>query len=102
MPDLETEEEAKTNILNNFDEMFRDKEDEFNKIFKDKENKLNKLNNDVKKFKNYAKENNNKIIAIKHKLDYTENERNNLLLNRNQLFTELKGTKNELYETKKD
>ena len=37
MPDLETEEEAeKTNILNKFDEIVRNKEDEFDKMFKDK------------------------------------------------------------------
>ena len=36
MPDLETEEEAaKTNILNKFDEIVRNKEDEFDKMFKD-------------------------------------------------------------------
>ena len=40
MPDLETEEEAAERIaLNNFDEMFKNKENEFNKSFKDKENK---------------------------------------------------------------
>ena len=72
MPDLETEEEA---ILNKF------KEDEINKTFEDKENRLNKLNNNVKKIKDYIKENNNKLNTIKYKLDYTENERNNLLLN---------------------
>ena len=33
---------------------------------------------------------------MKNKLDYTENERNNLLLNHNQLYNELKKTKNEL------
>ena len=38
---------------------------------------------------------------MKHKLDHTENERNNLLLNCNQLYSKLKGTENELYETKK-
>ena len=66
MPDLETEEEAvKTNILNKFDEIVRNKEDEFDKIFKDKENKLNKLNNDVKKLKNYVEENNDEIINNK-------------------------------------
>ena len=37
----------------------------------------------------------------KYKLDYTENERNNLLLNSNQLYGKLEETKNELYETKK-
>ena len=48
MPDLETEKEAaKINILNNFDEMVRNKVDEFSKMFKDKENRLNKLNNNV-------------------------------------------------------
>ena len=113
MPDLETEEEvaeriAKTGALNkfkdktdNFHEMFRNKEGEFNKTFKDKENRLNKLNNNVKKIKNYIEENNNKIFAIENKLAHTENERDNLLLNSNQLYSTLKGTKNELYETKK-
>ena len=89
MPDLETEEEA---ILNKF------KEDEINKTFEDKENRLNKLNNNVKKIKDYIKESNNKLNTIKYKLDYTENERNNLLLNSNQLYGKLN---NELYETKK-
>ena len=113
MPDLETEEEAaeiiaKTGVLNkfkdkidNFDEMFRNKADKFNKTFKDKENRLNKLNNNVKKIKNYIEENNNKIFAIENKLASTENERDNLLLNSNQLYSALKGTKNESYETKK-
>ena len=36
---------------------------------------------------------------MKHKLGYTENKRNNLLLDRNQLYGILKGTENELYET---
>ena len=58
MPDLETEEEA---ILNKF------KEDEINKTFEDKENRLNKLNNNVKKIKDYIKENNNKLNTIKYK-----------------------------------
>ena len=89
MPDLETEEEA---ILNKF------KEDEINKTFEDKENRLNKLNNNVKKIKDYIKESNNKLNTIKYKLDYTENECNNLLLNSNQLYGKLN---NELYETKK-
>ena len=118
MPDLETEEEAaeriaKTSALNkfkdkidNFDEMFTNREDELNKTFKDKETKLstklNKLNNNVKKLKNYIKENNNKIFAIENKLVYTENELNNLLLKSNQLYVVLKGTKNELHETKKN
>ena len=104
MPDLETEEEAaKTNILNkfsnkinNFDEMVRDKENKYNEMFKDKEDRLNKLNNNVEKLKNYIEENNNKIIAMKNQLDYTENERNNLLLDINQLYNELKENKNEL------
>ena len=98
MLDLETEEEA---TLNKFKEMVRNKEDEINKTFEDKENRLNKLNDDVKKTKDYIKENNNKLNTIKHKLDYTKNERNNLLLDRNQLYGKLKGTGNELYETKK-
>ena len=92
MPDLDTEEEA---ILNKF------KEDEINKTFEDKENILNKLNNNVKKIKDYIKENNNKLNTIKYKLDYTENERNNLLLISNQLYGKSEETKNELYETKK-
>ena len=92
MPGLETEKEA---ILNKF------KEDEINKTFEDKENRLNKLNNNVKKIKDYIKENNNKLNTIKYKLDYTENERNDLLLNSNQLYGKLEETKNELYETKK-
>ena len=33
---------------------------------------------------------------MKNKLHYTENERNNLLLNHNQLYNELKKNKNEL------
>ena len=82
--------------------MVRNKEDKFDKMFKDKKNRLNKLNNNVKKIKNYIKENNNKTFAIENKLAHTENERNNLLLNSNQLYSTLKGTKNELYETKKD
>ena len=48
MPDLEIEEEV---ILNKF------KEDEINKTFEDKENRLNKLNKNVKKIKDYIKEN---------------------------------------------
>ena len=55
----------------------------------------------LKKIKDYIKENNNKLNTIKHKLDYTENEHNQLLLDRNQLYGKLKGTENELYETKK-
>ena len=97
MPDLETEEEA---TLNKFKEMVRNKEDEINKTFEDKENRLNKLNNNVKKIEDYIKANNDKLNTIKHKLDYTENERNNLLLNSNQLYGKLEETKNELYETK--
>ena len=73
MFNLETEETT----LNKFKEMVRNKEDEINKTFEDKENRLNKLNNNVKKIKDYIKGNNNKIIDIKNKLDYIENERNN-------------------------
>ena len=54
----------------------------------------------LKKIKDYIKENNNKLNTIIHKLDYTENERDNLLLDRNQLYGKLKGTENELFETK--
>ena len=57
--------------------MVRNKKDKIGKMFKDKENRLNKLNNDVKKIKKYIKENNKKIIAMKNKLDYTENKHNN-------------------------
>ena len=39
---------------------------------------------------------------MKNKLDYTENERNNLLLNINQLFNELKETKTELNKSGND
>ena len=85
MPDLETEEEvAKTNILNkfsnkinNFDEMVK------NKLNNDAK-KLNKLNNDVKKLRNYVEENNDKIINKEKELDTVKNERNILLLKRNQ------------------
>ena len=56
MPDVETEEEA---TLNKFKETVRNREDEINKTFEDKENRLNKLNNNVKKIKDYIKENNN-------------------------------------------
>ena len=97
MSNLETEKET---TLNKFKEMVTNKEDEIDKAFDDKENRLNKLNNNVKKIKDYIKENNNKLDTIKHKLDYTENESNQLLLDRNQLYGKLKGTENELYETK--
>ena len=50
----------------------------------------------LKKIKDYIKENNNKLNTIKHKLDYAENERNQLLLD-----GKLKATENEFYETKK-
>ena len=99
MSNLETEKEA---TLNKFKEMVRNKEDEINKTFEDKENRLNKLNNNVKKMKDYIKENNNKIIDMKNKLDYTEKECNNLLLDRNQLYNELKETKNELNNSGND
>ena len=39
---------------------------------------------------------------MKNKLDYTENERNNLLLNHNQLYNELKTTKTELNKSGND
>ena len=39
---------------------------------------------------------------MKNKLDYTENERHNLLLNHNQLHNELKKTKNELNKSGND
>ena len=69
MFNLETEEAS----LNKFKEMVRNKEDKINKTFEDKENRLNELDNNVKKMRDYIKENNN--------------ERNNLLLNRNQLYS---------------
>ena len=43
-----------------------------------------------------------KIIDMKNKLDYTENECKNLLLNYNQLYNELKKTKNELNKSGDD
>ena len=52
--------------------------------------KENKLNNNVKKLKNYIKENNNKLFAIENKLGHTKNECNNLLLNNKQLYVALK------------
>ena len=58
MSNLETEKEA---TLNKFKEMVRNKEDETDKAFEDKENRLNKLNDNVKKIKDYIKENNDKI-----------------------------------------
>ena len=39
---------------------------------------------------------------MKNKLDYTENERNNFLLDLNQLYNELKETKNELNKPEND
>ena len=39
---------------------------------------------------------------MKNKLDYTEKERNNLLLDRNQLYNELKETKNALNKSGND
>ena len=39
---------------------------------------------------------------MKNELDYTENERHNLLLNHNQLHNELKKTKNELNKSGND
>ena len=39
---------------------------------------------------------------MKNKLDYAENECNSLLLNRNQLYNELKETKNELNRSRND
>ena len=39
---------------------------------------------------------------MKSKLVYTENERNNLLLNHNQLYNELKKTKNDNLKEKVD
>ena len=39
---------------------------------------------------------------MKNKLDYAENERNNLLLNRNQLYNELKETITELNKSGND
>ena len=39
---------------------------------------------------------------MKNKLDYTENESNSLLLNINQLYSELKETKNELNKSGND
>ena len=88
--------------IDNFDKIVKNKEDEIDKAFKDKENRLNKLNNNVKKLKNYIEENNNKIIDIKNKLYYTENERNNLLLDHYQLYNELKETQNELNKSGND
>ena len=116
MPDLETEEEAaeriaKTshddkvfNVLNKFKNNIESEMSNLDKMVTDKGNKwrtkLNKLNNDVKKLDNYIKENNDKKINMRKKLEIVENERNNLLLKYNQSNEELKITKNELHETR--
>ena len=96
MPDSEATLNKFKDKIDNFDEIVKNKKDTIDKEFQDKENRLNKLNDNVKKIKSYIKENNNKIIVMKNELDYTENKRNNLLLNINQLYNELKETKNEL------
>ena len=108
MPGLETEERiVKTSdnkvfdVLNKFKNIIEVEMSNLDKIVTSKENKwntkLNKLNNDVKKFDNYIKENNYKKINMEKKLDIFENERDDLLLKRNQLNEELNKTKNELY-----
>ena len=98
VPDLETEEEAAERIAKT-SEMFKNKEDDFNKIFKDKQNelstKVNKLNNDVKKINNYIKESNDKKIN-------KEKEYNKLLLKYSVSNRILNKTKNELYKTRDD
>ena len=81
--------------MGDLDKMVTSKENKWNP-------KLNKLDNNVKKLKYYVEENNDKIIAMKNKLDYTENERTNLLSNINQLYNELKETKNELNKSGND
>ena len=50
-------------LKHDFNEVVINKEDEFDKAFNDKGNRLSKLNNNVKKIKDYIKENNNKIIT---------------------------------------
>ena len=111
MPDLETEEEAaerltKTsdndkvfNTLNKFKNNIESKMSNLDQMVMSKENKwntkLNKLNNDVKKLDDYIKENNDKKINMEKKIDIFKNERNYLLLRRNQLNEELNKTKNE-------
>ena len=102
MPDSEATLNKFKDKIDNFDEIVENKKDTIDKGFQDKENRLNKLNDNVKKIKSYIKENNNKIIVIKNELDYTENKRNNLLLNINKLYNELKETKNELNKSGND
>ena len=80
MSNLETEKET---TLNKFKEIVRNKEYEIDKSFEDKENRLNKLNYNVKKIKNYIKENNDKI-------NNEEKEYNKLLLKYNEINRELK------------
>ena len=92
MSNLETEKEA---TLNKFKEMVRNKEDEIHKAFEDKENRLNKLNDNVKKIKDYIKENNDKIIN-------KEKEYNKLLLKYSEINRELSKTKDELYRARND
>ena len=88
------------NVLNQFKSNIQPKMSNLDKMVTGKNSKwsskLNKLNNEVKKFDNYIKENNDKKINIEKKLDIVKNERDNLLLKYNQL----KSTKNALYETK--
>ena len=81
------------NDMSNLDKMFTGKENKCS-------TKLNKLNYNVKKLDNYIKENNDKKINTKKKLDVVENKRNKLLLKYSESNEELNRTKNELYETK--
>ena len=98
MPHLETEEEAAERIAKtsgNYKVFYlldkvknmKVKMSNLDKTVTDKENKwsikLNKLNNDVKKFDNYIKENNDKKINTGKKLEIVEKEGDNLLLEYN-------------------
>ena len=62
--------------------------------------KLSKLNNDVKKFKNYIKENNDKKINKEKELGYAKDKYDRLLVEYNKSNEELKSIKNDLNSTK--
>ena len=61
--------------------------------------KLNKLNNDVKKLKNYIKENSDKKINKEKELGDAKDKYNRLLVEHNESNEELKSIKNDLNST---
>ena len=112
MPDLETEEDAAKRIadhydylgkINKFKKSMENNMDNFNEMFKHKENKiydkLNKLGNKIEKMNNYIKENNDKKVDMENKLNVAKDQYNNLLLKHNQSKNELMETKDKLHKT---